>query len=556
MLLRFCRQVVYTGLWAFICTSPMLMAAPGDIKTSVPLPCRYPGGLATDGRHFFVADWREALIYQMAPDGQVRRTWPAPTLKPQGLTYGAGRLFISDDHTGWIYAMNPADGIVERNFEGPGPNVVGLAFSDEGLFLMEQKSGQIFLVDTDNGTILRTFEAPNRTCGGLAFDGRYLWAADRVKDEIYLVDPVRGVVLGIVASPAAYPAGLAWLDGYLWNNDFQTRQIYQIVVRDPQKYRLADSREARVEFLWGLYNYGPGEVRDLRLHLAIPRSWPQQELLSPVEYSKSPIGVRPDRWQQPSAEFRVESLAAGRRELFGYTIAARISSIRYLIFPDEVGSLSEIPPDLHKAYTADGPRYRLDSPYLRETVARVVGEEKNPYWIARKLYDFVIERLEYEMVGGWDVPEVVLQRGRGSCSEYTFSFIALCRAAGLPAQYEGGLVVRGDEASVDEAFHRWALVYLPGYGWVPVDANRGDAPIPADRARGFGELSNRFLVTMRGGGDSENLGWDYTSFARYRTTGYCKLEEERLALWEPLTATTQPASAPSPGNKPGECRVP
>jgi len=512
--------------------------------------------VATDGRYLFIVDWREALVFQMAPDGQVRRTWPAPTLKPQGLAYGAGKLFVSDDHSGWIYAMNPADGLVERSFEGPGPNVVGLAFSNEGLYLMEQKSGQIFLVDTDDGTILRVFEAPNRTCGGLAFDGRYLWAADRVKDEIYLVDPVRGAVLGIVAAPAAYPVGLAWLDGHLWNADFQTRQLYQIVVRDSQKYRLADSRDARVEFLWGLYNYGPGEVRDLRLNLAIPRSWPQQELLSKVEYAKAPDDTLLDRWQQPSAEFRLEVLPAGRREFFGYTLGARISSIRYLIFPDEVGPLTDIPPDLREAYTADGPRYRLSSPYLQETVARIVGEEKNPYWIARKLYDFVIERLEYEMVGGWDVPEVVLQRGRGSCSEYTFSFIALCRAAGLPAQYEGGLVVRGDEASVDEAFHRWALVYLPNYGWVPVDANRGDAAIPADRARGFGELSNRFLVTMRGGGDSASLGWDYTSFARYRTTGYCKVEEERLAFWEPLSPTTQPASAPSAAIKPGECRVP
>lgn len=531
-------------------------AAPGEVKSSVPLPCRYPGGLAADGERLYVTDWREAVIHEMTPAGELGRSWPAPTLKPQGLACGDGRLFVSDDHTGWIYALNPADGVVERSFEGPGPNVVGLAFSDNGLFLMEQKSGQIYLVDSDDGTILRMFEAPNRTCGGLAFDGRYLWVSDRVKDEIYLVDPVKGTVLGIVAAPAAYPAGLAWLDGYLWNADFQTRRLYQMTVRDSQKYRLTEPRAARAEFLWGLYNYGPNEVRELSLNLAIPRSWPQQELLCKVEYSTAPTDVRLDQWGQPSARFQIDAIPAGRRELVGYHVAARISAIRYLIFPDEVGPLSDIPADLLKAYTADGPRYRLDSSYLRETVAKVVGDERNPYWIARKIFDFVIERLEYEMVGGWDVPEVVLKRGRGSCSEYTFSFIALCRAAGLPAQYEGGLVVRGDDASIDEAFHRWALVYLPNYGWVPVDANRGDAAAPADRARGFGEISNRFLITMRGGGESEHLGWDYTSFSRYRATGYCKLEEERLAFWEPLAVTTRPADAASKPVATGECRVP
>ena len=100
---------------------------------------------------------------------------------------------------------------------------------------------------------------------------------------------------------------------------------------------------------------------------------------------------------------------------------------------------------------------------------KIVGDEKNPYWIARKVYNYLTEHLEYEMVGGWDIPEVVLKRGSGSCSEYTFSFVALCRAAGLPARYQGSVVVRGDDASIDEAFHRWAQVYLPIYGWVPVD---------------------------------------------------------------------------------------
>jgi hypothetical protein len=87
---------------------------------------------------------------------------------------------------------------------------------------------------------------------------------------------------------------------------------------------------------------------------------------------------------------------------------------------------------------------------------------------------------------------------------------------------------------VDEAFHRWAQVYLPNYGWVPIDANKGDAGTPADQVRGFGELANRFLITTQGGGDSQYLRWGYNYQATYRATGYCKLEEEALGFWEPL----------------------
>ena len=138
------------------------------------------------------------------------------------------------------------------------------------------------------------------------------------------------------------------------------------------------------------------------------------------------------------------------------------------------------------------------------------------------------------MIGGWDIPEVVLKRGSGSCSEYTYAFIALCRAAGIPARYQGSIVVRGDDASIDEAFHRWAQVYLPNLGWVPVDANRGDKPSPADQARAFGQLSNRFLITTHGGGGSEHLAWGYNVHADYKTTGYCNISEEHFGFFEPL----------------------
>jgi hypothetical protein len=284
-----------------------------------------------------------------------------------------------------------------------------------------------------------------------------------------------------------------------------------------------------------------------------PAKLVNQELLSEVDFLTAPTKTATDHWGQKCAVFELADLPAGTRQTLGYSVQAKVSAIRYLIYPEETGTLNDIPAGIREKYTVDGPRLRVQSPYIRETVQKIVGDEKNPYWIARKIFNFVIEHLEYEMAGGWDVPEAVLKRGKGSCSEYTFTFIALCRAAGLPARYQGSIVVRGDDASVDEAFHRWAEVYLPNYGWVPVDANRGDAKLPADQARGFGELANRFLITTESGGDSEYLAWGYNSCAKYKTTGYCKVEEENLGLWEPLKPAEKAPGAPE--TQPGSsCR--
>ena len=122
--------------------------------------------------------------------------------------------------------------------------------------------------------------------------------------------------------------------------------------------------------------------------------------------------------------------------------------------------------------------------------------------------------------------------------------------------------MRGDDASIDEAFHRWAQVYLPNYGWIPVDANRGDKPAPADQARGFGTLKDSLLITTQGGGGSEYLRWGYNAHATYKTTGFCKIDETHFGFWEPLDAdpgeakpraTTAPGAAAQNASKPQQC---
>jgi len=508
------------------------LAAPGDVARSLPAPTRYPAGLASDGEHLFLADWREARILEIDPaDGRVVRTFAAPTLKPHGLTFAAGKLVVGDDHTGGVFFLDPATGVVENRFEAPEPRAAGLAFGDGVLFILTRS--RIFRVLPEDGTILGDFPIPDEGCRCLAHDGRYLWVSNRTKDEIYMLDPLSGAVLNILPSPGPYPAGLAWQGETLWNVDFQDRRLYQIVIRDEQPYRLDDVRKARVEFLWALNNYGPGEVTDLELAVAVPGGLPQQRLLSEIAYSREPERVGADRWGQSCAAFDLGRVGPGEKAILTYSVRVEVSAIRYVIFPHEVGRLDAIPAEIRERYTADGTRYRLASPFIRETVRQIVGDETNPYWIARKIYDYVREHLEYEMAGGWDIPEVVIRRGKGSCSEYTYTFIALCRAAGLPARYQGSVVVRGDDASIDEAFHRWAEVYLPAVGWVPVDANRGDAPSPVDQGRGFGGLANRFLITTIGGGDSEYLAWNYNAFARYKTVGFCKIDEENFGFWEP-----------------------
>jgi len=154
--------------------------------------------------------------------------------------------------------------------------------------------------------------------------------------------------------------------------------------------------------------------------------------------------------------------------------------------------------------------------------------------MARKIFDYVRTHLEYKLEGGWNVAPVVLKRGTGSCSEYSISFIALARAAGLPARFVGSIVVRGDDASMDDVFHRWPEVYLPHYGWVPIDPQGGDRILPRDQAMNIGHLSNRFLITTHGGGDSKYLGWYYNYNQQFKADAQLLINIETFAEWQPL----------------------
>ena len=548
--------VVALALVVYVGGSVSVLAAPGDVVRTLDIPCKYPAGMAYDGKHLYLADWREAQIFQIDIDtGDTLAVWNAPTLKPHGLAWGGDHLFVGDDHTGQIFALDPGSGAVLNTFEAPGSRVKGLAFINDELFILESRSRKIYRVLPDDGTILGYFDLPSRNCSCMGRLGSYLWVADRVEDELYMVQPESGKVINVLPAPGPHAAGLAGVNGRLWNVDFQDRKLYEIVIGEEQPYRLSDTRTARVEFLWSLCNYGPGEVRDLEVNVALPENLENQVLLSRPEFSSKPERVVEDHWGQPCALFRTGLVPAGGKCILSYSVQARVSALRYVIMPERVGALGDIPADLRAAYTEDGSRYRISTPYMQKLVQKIVGDEENPYWIARKVYDYLIENLEYEMVGGWDVPEVVLKRGTGSCSEYTFCFVALCRAAGLPARYQGSVVVRGDDASVDEAFHRWAQVYLPNYGWVPVDANRGDAKAPADQARGFGGLANRFLITTHSGGGSEYLHWGYNAYSHYESTGYCKVETETFGFWEPLGEQVVPV-APGANAAPDNCAHP
>jgi len=516
-------------------------ATPGDTVKSLPLPCRHPQGITFDGSHLWVADRMTDQLYRIdTGDGRVVDSIPTPGYNVRGLTWDGSRLWAVDAEEGMIHAIDPADHILTSTIYCPAADPCDMASQAPFLWICDDGSDQIHRISRQDGTTTVSLKAPTSHPIGLTFDGAWLWVSDRFQDEIYMMHPVTGDVVVTLKAPGKHAWGLAWDGKYLWNVDYQSDRLYKLVVRDDVKFDRTDERAEEIIFTHQLRNFGPDSVKQLDVFLAVPVEMNNQVLVAKPAYSPEPADFLTDMWGQRVAHYRFTDLEAGEFTNVTMTNQVRLYRNRYYVFPDKVGAMKDIPGEISTLYLVDDAKFDLNNPIIRSAVAQAIGNETNPYWTARRIFNYVIEHLEYERVGGWNVAPAVLERGTGSCSEYTFVYIAMCRAAGIPARYAGAVTVRGDDASYDDVFHRWVEVYLPGYGWIPVDPSGGDSEWPANRAKAFGFLDNRFLITTVGGGGSEFLEWSYNANERWTSRGRCKIVSENFGEWSPLQAEAKP----------------
>ncbi|RLE17880.1 MAG: hypothetical protein DRJ08_01845 [Acidobacteria bacterium] len=511
--------------------------APGNeiFSRILTLPADFTTGLTGFRGGFALTDRHEDIVLFMDRKGNRTGAIEFPGYEPSALSFDGTHLVAADGENNRIYFLNPKTGECVRTIDSPLAHVTGLACDRGGNVWVSAKGAkEIQQVDPMDGTTLAFIKSPSPSVSALAYDDNgYLWAADSKKDRVYMVDIRTGYTIFYISAPGPVVTGV-WLDGgKLYASDYETDKLYVAHVYGLNgKCIRSEARKGHATLFNEVQDLGPGRVTGGTIVVALPEDGPNQKL-DKLTYTKGGR-METDQWGQKVEIYDLGQLKPGEKKSVRMDAVGTFYRISTKIFPHEVGRLSEIPAEIAKKYLQDGDKYRVKSAFIQNKVKEIVGNEKNPYFIARKLYDFLIGRINYQMVGGWDIAPTVIERGTGSCSEYTFSYVSLCRAAGIPARYVGSMVVRGEASSVDTAFHRWAEIYLPKIGWFPVDVNGGDREWQGDRCFWFGGIENRFLITTRGGGASTWLKWGYNSETQYRTAGKANIRNENFAEWDVL----------------------
>lgn len=163
----------------------------------------------------------------------------------------------------------------------------------------------------------------------------------------------------------------------------------------------------------------------------------------------------------------------------------------FIIDPYNVGEYDR-ESDLYKRYTRSYKNTVVNEEIIRQ-VELIAGDEDNPYLCARKIYDYVVNHVDYSLMPHLTLdilgkPEslYVHEHKYGDCGSQSVYFVSLCRALGIPARTTGGWQL----CPGNESPHFWAEFYLPNYGWVPVDTSiaqtaRLSQNVPAEKCRIF-----------------------------------------------------------------------
>jgi transglutaminase-like putative cysteine protease len=110
---------------------------------------------------------------------------------------------------------------------------------------------------------------------------------------------------------------------------------------------------------------------------------------------------------------------------------------------------------------------------VKKLAERIIKGKKTVLAKARAIYDWTVENMYRDPntrgCGMGDVCALMIKPG-GKCTDISSMYIALCRAAGVPAREIFGIRLgKKAEEEITTWQHCWVEFFLPGTGWVPDD---------------------------------------------------------------------------------------
>jgi transglutaminase-like putative cysteine protease len=227
----------------------------------------------------------------------------------------------------------------------------------------------------------------------------------------------------------------------------------------------------------------------VRAWIPYPRAIPgQQEDIRLVASEPAAHRIAPESALQRTVYFEKPAVA-GNKTAFSVTYDVTISARHFDIDAGKVVA-ADITPAL-APFVAERAPLVVFTDDLRAFSRKVVGDEKNPWRVAQKLYAAVdaipwAGAREYSTIS--NISDYALHAGHADCGQQTLLLITLLRLNGIPARWQSGMMYAGDGAQAADAYwnlHDWGQLYIAPYGWIPMDVTFGRLDDPDSAVAGF-----------------------------------------------------------------------
>lgn len=224
---------------------------------------------------------------------------------------------------------------------------------------------------------------------------------------------------------------------------------------------------------------------------------PYQKIIA-EEFSIEPIAINESNNGNRIAIFDISNIKPGSK----ITIVAEYKIKVYgSNWPDSTNHLHLNHPEI---YLSPGPKIESSSPEIKAIAQNIINQVDNydEVAIAQAAFDYTKKTLKYDLYA----PSVnqgalsALENGAGSCVEFASLFVAITRAAGVPARIVNGFadkvapLSKADNITNLDSRHQWAEFFVEGKGWIPADPT-----LSTSHTRIFGKLPTGYYVAQNYG---------------------------------------------------------
>ena len=149
---------------------------------------------------------------------------------------------------------------------------------------------------------------------------------------------------------------------------------------------------------------------------------------------------------------------------------------------DEADGFSAIPSSLVSKYTGHTESFTVDDPIITDIAQRASKGDETVLGTVSNLLDYVTQNTTYSNFETPRYPLDTLSDNLGDCDDQSILLISMARSLGIPAYLKVGIIIHPNivdsetsweghlETDADGVgWHGWTMIYIPPWGWVPID---------------------------------------------------------------------------------------